>query len=196
MLPTSLEVAQSLRGAWRLKDHGVEALGDFEFTPSGLAKSFAAILLTVPALVAVLAANRLQAGHANSAGLFSMPDMALQTLLLPVVTFLLVPALVLALFWNTARTANGTRFVVTWNWTEIIVTMLLAFPAALLAAGVVKPALGSAVFVAFALIAAHLRYAAARVALGLGVLNSSCVVALAFIAEIGLMWALAVGRIQ
>jgi hypothetical protein len=156
--------------------------------------SYGAVLLTLPALVAILAADRLKNGFSNANGLFDQPAIALQTFAIPILVFVVMPALVMALFWGVARTANGTRFVIAWNWTEVMVTLMLAFPAALFAAGLLKPAMAFATTLAFALIAARLRYAVARSTLGVGAPLALGVVSLSFLVEIGATMTFAIGR--
>lgn len=194
MLPSSLEVAQSLRGSWRLMDEGEKALADFNLSLDGLAKSFAAMLLTAPAVVAALAAERMRQGLSNEAGLFTAPEMALGALSLPIISFVVIPGLILALFWQVARTARGTGFVIAWNWTEVIVALLLAAPAALFAAGLFDGRMAFVLTLAFACIAARLRFAVARSALGVGTPMALGVVALAFTIEIAAAYTFTVAR--
>jgi hypothetical protein len=195
MLPNSEEVARSMRGSWLLMDEGERALGEFDLSFSGLTKSFAAILLTVPAFVAALFATRIHAGLPRDSSLLEAPGLALQVLAQHAAPFIVVPALVLALMWRVARSGRGTAFVITWNWTEVCVALLLAAPAALLAAGWIDGRMAFAVTIAFAFIAARLRYAVARSALGAPVWSALLIVGLAFTVEIGAAWtfALAVG---
>ncbi len=157
-------------------------------------KSFAAIMLTAPAFIAILAAERMKAGYTNASGLFTAPEMALNALALYAISFLVLPAVIMALFWSVARTARGTGFVIAWNWTEVIVTMLLALPAALYAAGLFDGRMAFAVSFAFWAIAARLRYAVARTALGVGGPVALGVVFLTFAIEAAAAWTLAVGR--
>lgn len=194
MLPSSAEVMRSLHGSWRLMREGEGALSTFDVTAEGLLRSFGAILLTLPAFVAVLAAERLRLGLSNAAGLFEEPTLAAQLLLLPALSFLVIPAAILALFWSVARTARGTGFVVAWNWTEVMVSLILAAPAAMLAAGLVPGSLAQAVTLAFAVIAARLRYAVVRSALGLAAPMAATVVVTAFAVEVGAAWTLPLGR--
>ncbi len=194
MLPSSLEVARSLSGSWRMMEEGERAMRSFDLSARGLFKSYATILLAAPAFIALLAAGRMQHGMSNEAGLFENAGLALATLAQPLLSFLVLPALVLALLWNIARTARGTAFVVTWNWTEAIVTMLLAAPAALYAAGFLPPIVAAMFTVAFGLIAARLRFTVARVALGLSAPAALGVMLLTFGVEFSLAWAFALGR--
>lgn len=194
MLPSSLEVAQSLRGSWRLMDEGEQALKELNISMDGFRKSFAAIMLTAPAFIAILAAERLKAGHSNANGLFTAPELALNALALHAVSFLVLPAIVLAMFWGVARTARGTGFVIAWNWTEVIVTLLLAVPAALFAAGLLSGSMALAVTLAFVAIAARLRYAVAKSSLGVGTPLALVVVFVTFAVEAAAGWTLAIGR--
>jgi hypothetical protein len=194
MFPTSVEVARSLHGSWRLMDDGEKALGALDISRDGFRKSYAAIILTVPAFVAVLAAQRVNNGQSNTAGLFSAPDIAVATLIQHVMSFLLLPALVMAMLWGIARTVRGTAFLISWNWAEVIVTMLLAVPAALYAIGFIPPTVAAMFTLAVAVIAARLRFAVARAALGLSVPTALGVMLLTFAVELSLGWALAVGR--
>lgn len=194
MLPSSLEVAQSLRGSWRLMDEGEQALKDFNISSDGFVKSFAAIILTAPAFIAILAAERLRSGYANEAGLFTAPELALHALALHAISFVILPAIILGLFWGIARTARGTGFIITWNWTEVIITMLLAVPAALYAAGLFDGRMAFVVTLAFWVIAARLRYGVARSALGIARPLAFGVVLLTVAVEVAAAWTFAMGR--
>jgi hypothetical protein len=194
MLPTALETAMALRGSWRMMNEGERALEDFDVSGKGLLRSFGAILLTAPAFVAFLAAERLRAGLSNQGGLFDAPDIAVQLVAITALSFLLLPLAILLLFWRRARTARGTGFVICWNWTEVVITALLATPAALLAAGAMTPALAAVFTIAFAAIATRLRYAVLRASLGVAAPIALMVTVATFAAEIGLASAMAVGR--
>ena len=194
MLPTSLEVAHSLRGSWRLIGRGEKALEELDLSWSGFIKSYGAMLLTAPALVALLAAQRLRSGMINEAGLFDAPALAVQVIVVNVLSFGLIPALVLGLMWSVARSARGTSFVIAWNWAEVIVTLMLAVPAALYAMGWAPPVQALMVTVAFSVLAARLRYAVARTTLGCPAVLSAGIVALTFAVEIAAGWLFSIGR--
>lgn len=194
MLPSSLEIAQSLRGSWRLIDAGEKALADFDLSWSGFVKSYGALLLTAPAMVALLAAQRLKSGLINEAGLFDAPVLALLVVAQNLLSFFIVPALVLGLMWSVARSARGTVFVITWNWSEVAVTLMLAVPAALYAIGWASPALALMFTLAFMVLAARLRFAVARACLGGSAWMSAGIVALTFLVEGAAGWAFAIGR--
>ncbi len=194
MLPTSLEIAQSLRGSWRLMEDGERGLDGLDISVTGLWKSYAAIILTAPAFIALLAAARMKEGQSNEAGLFAAPEIALATFGQHALSFLIIPAMVLALLWGVARTRRGTAFLISWNWAEVIVTLLLAVPAALYAAGFIPPFVAAMFTLAFICIAARLRFSVARAALGLSAPAAMAVMALTFTVEIAAAWTFAIGR--
>jgi hypothetical protein len=194
MLPTSLDVARSISGSWRLMSEGDKALKDLDLSRAGFAKSYGAILLTAPAFIVALAAHRAALGMNNSSGLFDAPLIALQTLAQQVLSFAILPAIAIALVWNIARSARGTTFLIAWNWAEVIVTGLLALPAALYALGWAPGPLAIMYTIAFGAIAARLRFAVTRQTLGLAALPALSIVTVTFAIEITAVWLLAIGR--
>jgi hypothetical protein len=173
---------------------GEKGLRALDLSQRGFLKSYGAIILTAPAFIAFVAAQRVREGQVNEAGLFAAPDIAALTLLQQAAAFLLAPALVLALLWGVARTARGTAFLVSWNWAEVIVTMMLALPAALYAIGFIPPIVAVMFTCAFAAIAARLRYAVARSALGVSPPMALGLMLLTFSVELAVAWTFAGGR--
>jgi hypothetical protein len=171
-------------------DEGERAFAFFDLSARGLVRSFGAVLLTLPAVVALIAAERLRLGLGNEVGLFASPGLAAAVVGLHLATFVAAPLLVVALFWRVARTARGTGFVIAWNWAEVIVTLILAAPAALFAAGFTNSALATVMGFAFAVIAMRLRYAVARTALGLASPAAAAVVAITFAVQFAAAWTL------
>jgi hypothetical protein len=194
MLPSSAEVAHSLKVPWRLIEVGDKALADFDLSLAGFGKSYGAILLTAPAMVALLAAQRLKAGLINESGLFDAPGLAMQVLVVNLLSFVVIPGLVLALMWGVARSARGTSFIIAWNWSEVSVSLMLAVPAALYAIGWAPPVFALMFTITFTILAARLRYAVARTTLGSSRAASLLIVTLTFGIEIIASYAFAVGR--
>ncbi len=184
MLPSSSEVAFCLSAVWRSMDEGERAFARLDLSPQAVARSFGAILLTLPAIVAIIAAERLRHGLSNEAGLLDAPWLVASVVAMVLMSFLAPPAFIVALFWRVARTARGTGFLIVWNWTGVLVTLILAAPLALFAAGMIKGALAAIMVAAFSIIALRLRYAVARSVLGLDGISASVAVALAFAIEI------------
>lgn len=184
MLPSSSEVASCLGAVWRSMEEGEKAFARLDCSPQALARSFGAILLTLPAIVAIIAAERLRLGLGNESGLLDAPWLAASVVAVVLLSFLAPPAFIVALFWRVARTARGTGFLIAWNWAGVLVTLILAAPLALYAAGMIKGAMAALMVAAFSIIALRLRYTVARSVLGLNGPSASAAVGLAFGIEI------------
>lgn len=98
MLPSGSEVVQSIQGVWRSMDEGERALGDLDMSVRGLIRSFGAIALTLPAAVAMIAAERLRHGLSNEAGLLDAPWLAASVIAMLLLSFLAPPAFIVGLF--------------------------------------------------------------------------------------------------
>lgn len=161
------DVARSLRASWQLMARGAEALEELELTRSGFWRSLVALLpLTLPAVIALLAALRMHAGLSNSAGLFTAPGLVLAVFGATVTSILAVPALLFALAPHLAQRPRFTAFVIAWNWAGIISAGLVAVPAAVFAVGWSTPGLALLQTLAFTAIVLRLRYCVARAAFG------------------------------
>lgn len=162
------DVARSLRGSWHLMTRGAEALSELDLTRDGFWRSFLAFALMLPATIAILAAVRLTAGLPNSAGLFTAPALALSVTAALALTILAVPALLIALRPELARSPRFTSFVIAWNWAGIVSASLMALPAAVFALGWSTPELALLQFAAFGVVVLRLRYAVGQAAFGSG----------------------------
>lgn len=160
------EIARSLRGSWRLMSQGASALPELDLSGAGFLRSYAAAVLTLPAMVAVLAAERAIAGLSNSEGLFQSPALVAAIVLSQAAGFLCLPALLIALAPGLLRAPALPGFVIAWNWTEILAASLVAVPAAVHAIGWSTPEIAVMQWLAFSVIVARLRYSAAEATLG------------------------------
>ena len=167
MLPSGSEVVQSFQAVWRSMHEGERAFVGLDLSAGAVVRSFGALLLTLPAAVAMIAAERLRHGLSNEAGLFDAPWLAGSVLAVLLLSLLLPPAFIVGLFWRVARTARGTGFLIAWNWSGVLVTLILAAPLALFAAGLMKGALALVVTAAFTVIAMRLRLPVPLSTLGL-----------------------------
>lgn len=166
MLLATDDVTRCLRASWRLMSAGPAALPEFDLSREGLARSWLATVLTVPAMIAVLAAENRMTGLNNEAGLFQSPALILSVLASQLAGFVLVPALIAGLSPPLLRTSGFASFVIAWNWTEILCASLAALPALVYAIGWSTPEIAVMQWLAFAAIAARLRYATASATLG------------------------------
>ena len=160
------EVARSLGAAWSLLERDAAGLRRFDATPAGLRRSFATLLLAAPLFVVALAAERVRLGLLQPhRSLFDDPGLTARVAAM-LLAFWLVPPLLasVAAGRRSDRRRLGT-FTVASNWSSVLVLLFMALPAFLLARGLATPGLALVVLLAFAAVAAHLRWFVARAAL-------------------------------
>lgn len=180
------DVARSLRGSWRLMSQGAKALPELDLTREGFLRSYGAAILTLPAMVTVLAAERSISGLPNAEGLFHSTPLVAAVIISQVAAFLCVPALLVALAPNLMRSPALSGFIIAWNWTEVLSAGLLAVPAAVHAIGWSTPELASMQWLAFAAIVARLRYATAKATLGAEHGLALAIVCASFLGQFGI----------
>lgn len=161
------EVGRSLRGTADFLNRRPEGLAAFDVSEAGFRRSFGAIALTLPALVAGLALERWRLGMAP--GRLLDPDgVALALGLGDVALFLAVPLAMIPLARRLGWDRAYVPFVVATNWWLAVALDVLALPAGLLVLGLATPALAVLYAAAFAVVLARVHWFAARVTLGLG----------------------------
>lgn len=185
MLLAADAVTRCLRGSWRLMSAGPSALPELDLSRKGLTRSCLAAILTVPALIAVLAAENRMAGLSNADGLFQSPPLVMAVLASQIAAFVMVPMLIAGLAPHLLRTPALAGFVIAWNWTEVLCASLLALPALVYAIGWSTPEIATVQWLAFAAIVAKLRYAAAVATLGPQRGVALLVVCASFLAQAG-----------
>jgi hypothetical protein len=185
MLLAADAVTRCLRGTWRLMSAGPAALPELDLSRQGLARSCLAATLTVPAMVAVLAAESRMAGLSNASGLFQSPSLVVAVLASQIAAFVMAPFLIVGLAPHLLRAPAFASFVIAWNWTEVLCAGLLAVPALVYAIGWSTPVIAGMQWLAFAAIVAKLRYAAAAATLGPERGAALLVVAASFLAQAG-----------
>lgn len=165
---TADDVTRSLRGSWRLMTQGAEALKELDLSSKGFWRSFAALVLTLPAMVTILAAERVVDGLPNAGNLFDSPYLVASVIGAEGLAILLVPAMLIGLAPRLVQTPRFTSFVIAWNWAGIVSVSLMAVPATIFAIGWADPTLAVVQTFAFAAIVLRLRYCVARAAFGPG----------------------------
>ncbi|WP_181832609.1 hypothetical protein [Bosea caraganae] len=160
------DVTRSLRGSWRLMTRGAEALKELDLTPQGFWRSFAALILTLPAMVTLLAAERVVDGLPNAGNLFDSPHLVASVIGAEALAILLVPAMLIGLAPKLVQTPRFTSFVIAWNWAGIVSVSLMAVPATIFAIGWAPPTLAAVQTLAFAAVVLRLRYCVAQAAFG------------------------------
>lgn len=162
------DVTRSLRASWRLLRAESQALPGFDLSRQGFWSSYAALLLTVPAMIPTLAAQRLLAHLPDGENLFAAPLLAASVAGAQLATILAVPLLLLALAPAMRRDPRFTGFVIAWNWSGVLAAGLMAVPAAVFAIGWSNPQIALLQSLGFAAIVLRLRYCVARAAFGGG----------------------------
>ncbi len=162
------DVTRSLRGSWRLMTKGADALRELDLTRRGFWVSFGAMVLLLPATVALLAAERTGAGLSNAGRLFEAPGLLAQVAGAECLAIIVVPLLLVGLRPQLAQAPRFTSFVIAWNWAGVLSVSLMAVPATLFAIGWSFPELALLQAAAFAVIVLRLRYCVARATFGAG----------------------------
>ena len=160
------DVARSLKGSWRLLRQESEAIAELDLSRDGFWRSFLAFALMLPATIAILAALRLALGLSNQNGLFSHPELVAAVVTAQVISVLAIPALLIAIAPQLARTPRFTGFVIAWNWAGVVSASLMAVPAAVFAIGWSYPDLAVLQSLAFVAIVLRLRHGVAKAAFG------------------------------
>jgi len=162
------DVTRSLRASWRLLSADATALPDLDLSREGFWRSYLALVLTIPAMIPVLAAERSLAGLSNAGGLFDAPGLLAAVATAELLAILAVPALLIALAPTLLSAPRLTSFIIAWNWTGILSAGLMAVPAAVFALGWSNPGIATIQCIGFASIVLRLRYCVARAAFGAG----------------------------
>lgn len=167
MLLNADEVGRSLVGSWRLLQRRPDGIQLFDASWDGFWRSFGAILLTPPAVVVALAAERARIGLGTDGAWFGN-DIGLTLLVTAacVVVFYAFPVLLAGVARRLGLTHGFVPFVVAHNWTSAFLAYVFAVPAGLFALDLATPALAAFYGIAFLALAGTLRWSLARAAFG------------------------------
>lgn len=160
------DVTRSLSASWRLMSAGAKALPDLDLSRDGFWRSYLALLLLAPAMIAMLAAERVLAGLSNAAGLFDAPLLLAAVVAAQLLAILALPMLLVGLAPALRHSPRFTSFIIAWNWAGIVSASLMAIPAAVFALGWSNPGIATIQCLAFASIVVRLRYCVAHAAFG------------------------------
>jgi hypothetical protein len=167
MILTADEVVRSLKGSLRLIQREADGLRDFDVSIEGFWRSFAAIVLTLPAFVALLAERRLASGLAPGGGLFDDPGLALGEALAYLATWFAFPLMMIGFVRLMGLERRYVGYVVAYNWSSVIASFVLALPAMLHVLGLATPSLAAFYTLAFGLVVLQYRWFLARTALSI-----------------------------
>lgn len=160
------DVTRSLAASWRLLRADAKALPDLDLSREGFWRSYLALVLIVPSMIPVLAAERTLAGLSNGGGLFDAPGLIGTIVTAEILAILAVPALLVGLAPNQVHDPRFTGFIIAWNWAAILSAALMAVPATVFALGWSNPGIAGFQSLAFAAIVLRLRYCVARATFG------------------------------
>jgi len=167
MILTADEVVRSIRGSCRLIQREADGLRAFDTSFEGFWHSFAAIILAAPAFVVAVADARLIAGKAvPGAGLFDDIGLVAREALVFVMPWIAFPALMIGFVRLMGLDRRYVGYVVAYNWSAVIVAIVLAVPALLHALGLATTALATFYALAFSIVLLQYRWFLACTALG------------------------------
>ncbi len=160
------EVGRSLSGSMQLLNRDADGLYRFPVSVEAFWRSFGAVVLTAPAFVTALAADRLRLGLPLEQGLFADAGLVTVRLVLAGMAWIAFPILMIAVVRRLNLGHRYVRFVIAYNWSAVFASAILAFPTAMYVTGMASYALSTLFVVAFAVIVFRRRWFLAKAALG------------------------------
>lgn len=160
------EVGRSLSGSMQLLNRDADGLYRFPVSVEAFWRSFGAVVLTAPAFVTALAADRLRLGLPLEEGLFADAGLVTVRLVLAGMAWIAFPILMIAVVRRLNLGHRYVRFVIAYNWSAVFASAVLAFPTAMYVTGMASYALSTLFVIAFAAIVFRLRWFLAKAALG------------------------------
>lgn len=186
---TADEVVRSLKGSFRLIQREADGFRAFDVSIAGFWRSFAAIVLTFPAFVALLAERCLDAGPMlTGGGLFDDAGLVLREGLVFVACWIGFPLVMVGFVRLMGLERRYVGYVVAYNWSTVIAAFVLAFPAALHVFGLATPALAAFYTAAFGIIVVQYRWFLARTALCITSGLAGLVVGLDLLVNVAITW--------
>jgi hypothetical protein len=167
MILTADEVVRSLKGSWRLIRREREGLSAFDASFEGFWRSFAAVILAMPAFIIILADQELRAGRLVPGGLFNDAWFVGREAAVFVAPWILFPLLMAGFVRVMGLERRYVSYIVIYNWSGVIAAGIFAVPALLHVLGMATAALAAFYTLAFSIILVQYRWFFARAALGL-----------------------------
>ena len=163
------EVGRSLRGTAALVSRRPDALAEFDVSLQGFARSFAAFLFTIPALVVTVALARRELGLSVE-GLVVFDDTRLLVAagIAHAASLLALPVAMAFIMRGGPLAIRYAQFAVATNWIAVFGSLLLAVPGALYLMGLEPRGVVALFVLAFGLIVLEAQWFAAKVTLGAG----------------------------
>jgi hypothetical protein len=189
MIVTAEEVTRSLRGTAALLNRPAEGLRAFDFSEAGFWHSFGAIVLTLPAFVVTLAAERRRLGLAlPGRSLLDDGSLAALAAAAHVAAFIALPVAMIFLARSLGVSKRYVPFVIVTNWVSVVALTVLSVPAVLLLLGWATPGLAVLFTLGFGVIILRLQWCATKISLGVSNGLAVAIVGLGIVLNLGI-WA-------
>lgn len=167
MIVTADEVNRSFKGTIDLLNSRSEGLKSFDMSERGFWRSFAAILLTLPAYIISLAIERMRIGAVPDGTLFDNLWVDAVVALGHIGGYIALPLAMIFIARGLRLTGRYVPFVIVTNWISVIALLVLSVPAMLLLLGWATPPLAGLFSLAFAVILVRVQWFATKATLGL-----------------------------
>ena len=184
MILTADEVVRSLKGSWRLIRREREGLSAFDASVEGFWRSFAAVILAMPAFIIILADQELRAGRFVPGGLFDDVWFVAREAAVFVAPWILFPLLMAGFVRVMGLERRYVGYIVIYNWSGVVAAAIFAVPALLHVLGMATGALAAFYTLAFSIILVQYRWFFACAALGLSWDLAAAVVAVDFLVAV------------
>jgi hypothetical protein len=165
MILTADEVTRSLRGTAALINCPSEALRTFDLSETGFWHSFGAIVLTLPAYVVSLAAERQRILAVPGGYLFDDHSLAGLTAAAHLAAFLAFPVAMIFVARALGLSGRYVPFVIVTNWLYVVAVTVLSIPSLLLLIGWATPGLAVLFSLGFGAIVLKLQWCATKISL-------------------------------
>ncbi len=167
MIVTADEVNRSFKGTLDLLHSRSEGLKSFDMSERGFWRSFAAILLTLPAYIISLAIERMRIGAVPNGSLLDNLWVDAVVALGHVGGYIALPLAMIFIARRFGLTNRYAPFVIVTNWISVIALLVLSVPTMLLLLGWATPPLAGLFSLAFAVILVRMQWFATKATLGL-----------------------------
>lgn len=135
-MPTSTEVINALIGAWKIARRDPTALSHFEFSADAFWRSFAAFIFAVPFYLVFITAQWRMLEEANVTVTNTLPGYATVDLLSYIAFWAFFPVMMIFVCRALNLSQNFAPYITVYNWSSILVAVLLAPPYVLYSFGI------------------------------------------------------------
>lgn len=135
-MPTSTEIINALIGAWKIARRDPSALSHFDFSADAFWRSFAAFIFAMPFYLVFISAEWRMIGEANVVVTNTLLGYTSIEFLSYVAFWVLYPLSMVFVCRAANLTQNFAPYIIVYNWSSVLVAVLLAPPYVLYSFGV------------------------------------------------------------